>query len=99
MVISTGYTLDSGFPLAPPSASTQPHPFVPHDVSEDDWLWFLADDQKVGKLSPMNKIVAAVVPMALGIGLPVPLGVGFRTLWLTMDAYKACSCLAALRLV
>jgi len=67
--MSLGTTLDKGFSTVPPGTAVQPHPFVTHDVCEEDWTRFVGDLQKVGKLSPMNKIVAGVAPMAMGIGL------------------------------
>ena len=67
--MSAGTTLDHGFPIEPPHTAVQPHPFMIHDIWEEDWTRFLTDIQKAGKLSPMNKIVAAVVPIAMGIRL------------------------------
>ena len=61
-----GTTLEKGFMVIPPPTETQPHPFVTHDVTEDDWKRLLGDLQKTGKLSPMNHIVAGVAPMAIG---------------------------------
>ncbi|EKM56386.1 uncharacterized protein PHACADRAFT_207639 [Phanerochaete carnosa HHB-10118-sp] len=64
-----GATLDQGFSTVPPTTVVNPHPFVTHDVCEEDWTRFVGDLQKVGTLSPMNKIVAGVAPIGLGIGL------------------------------
>lgn len=69
--ISFGATLDKGFPtMPPPAAAGQPHPFMTHDVTEEDWTRFLSDLKKAGTLSPMNKILAGVAPMVIlpGIG-------------------------------
>ena len=54
---SLGTTLDAGFVMAPPPSPTpaQPHPFVTHDVNEDDWTRFLGDLQKTGKLSQIGR--------------------------------------------
>ncbi|GJE93681.1 DUF4646 domain-containing protein [Phanerochaete sordida] len=68
-VVGIGTSLDKGFPAIPPPAAMQPHPFATHDVCEDDWVRFVGDIQKAGKLSPMNRIVAGVAPLAMGIGL------------------------------
>lgn len=67
--LGLGTTLDKGFSAVPPAIGVHPHPFVTHDVCEEDWTRFVGDLQKEGKLSPMNKIVAGVAPMAMGIGL------------------------------
>ncbi|EKM56388.1 uncharacterized protein PHACADRAFT_253472 [Phanerochaete carnosa HHB-10118-sp] len=64
-----GTTLDKGFSAIPPDAGVRPHPFATHDVCEEDWTRFVGDLRKAGKLSPMNRIVAGVAPMAMGIGL------------------------------
>lgn len=69
--ISLGATLDKGFPMMPPPAAAgQPHPFMTHDVNEEDWTRLLGDLKKAGTLSPMNKILAGVAPMVIlpGIG-------------------------------
>ena len=70
-LLSLSKDLAAGFPpLAPPAATAaQPHPFAVHDVQEGDWTRFLGDMKRAGALSPMNRIVAGVAPMAMGIGL------------------------------
>lgn len=68
-VLSLGSSLDKGFPALPPPTTVQPHPFAMHDVCEEDWVRFVGDIQKAGKLSPMNRIVAGVAPLAMGVGL------------------------------
>jgi hypothetical protein len=40
-LLCNGKTLDKGFPRAPPPSSVQPHPFISHDITEDDWLRFV----------------------------------------------------------
>jgi len=40
-LLCNGKTLDKGFLRAPPPSSIQPHPFISHDITEDDWLSFL----------------------------------------------------------
>jgi Domain of unknown function (DUF4646) len=40
-LISTGSSLDKGFPLLPPPSNAQPHPFVSHDVNEEDWARYV----------------------------------------------------------
>jgi hypothetical protein len=67
-LVSIDSKLDNGFPMLAPPSPLQPHPFVIHDVNEEDWLRFLNDIKVVGALSPMNKIVSGVAPLALGIG-------------------------------
>ncbi|KZT66659.1 hypothetical protein DAEQUDRAFT_813448 [Daedalea quercina L-15889] len=61
--------LDKGFPPLPPPATTAPHPFVTHDVADDDWQRFLHDVRVASSLSPVDKIKAGVTPVAMNIGL------------------------------
>jgi hypothetical protein len=37
-LIATGQYLTRGFPALPPPSNVNPHPFVTHDVTEDEWL-------------------------------------------------------------
>lgn len=67
-LISIDSKLDKGFPAMPPPSPAQPHPFVVHDVNEEDWTRLLSDIKAAGKLSPLNKIVANVAPGVIGIG-------------------------------
>ena len=60
--------------MLPPPCPAAPgvgmvHPFVSHDILEEDWVRFLGDLGQVGKLSTMNRVVAGVAPMAVGVGL------------------------------
>ena len=68
-LLSLSKDLAAGFPPLAPPAAVQPHPFAVHDVQEGDWTRFLGDMRRAGALSPMNRIVAGVAPMAMGIGL------------------------------
>ena len=68
-LLSLSKELASGFPPLAPPAAVSPHPFAAHDVKEEDWTRFLGDVKRAGALSPMNRIVANVAPMAMGIGL------------------------------
>lgn len=43
------------------------HPFVSHDVLEDEWARLLVDLGQLGRLSGVNKIVAGVAPGAIGV--------------------------------
>ena len=45
------------------------HPFVSHDIVEEDWTRFLGDLGSVAKLSGANRVVAGVAPLAMGVGL------------------------------
>lgn len=64
-----GATLDKGFlELAPPSSAT-PHPFILYDVTQEDWHWFLYTVKISASLSPLNRVAAGAVPMAMGLGL------------------------------
>lgn len=61
-----------GFELAPPTcagAPGQPHPFVTHDIAENDWARFLADVQGAGGLEPVNAVVAGAAPTVAVAGL------------------------------
>ncbi|KAI0699183.1 hypothetical protein C8T65DRAFT_710052 [Cerioporus squamosus] len=69
VLIGKGSTLDRGFPYIPPDTPLVPHPFVTHDVNEQDWRRFLHDMRVAGSLSPMNRVVAGLAPLALGIGI------------------------------
>ncbi len=69
VLIGKGNTLDRGFPYIPPDSPLVPHPFVTHDVNEQDWRRFLHDMRVAGSLSPMNRVVAGLAPLALGIGI------------------------------
>ena len=67
VVIGKGNSLTKGFPILPPQTDVQPHPFVTHDVNEDDWARFLGDVKKASKLSIMEHVVTGAVPAVLGI--------------------------------
>lgn len=67
--ISLGKDLADGFPSIPPSSTTQPHPFMTHDVNEEDWLRLLGDIKKVGSSTPLNNVAASGGPLGVGIGL------------------------------
>ena len=72
VLVSKGSTLDRGFPYAAPESpggATIPHPFTEHDVNEQDWRRFLHDIRIAGSLSPMNRVVSGLAPLALGIGI------------------------------
>ena len=71
-LLSKGSTLDRGFPYAAPECGVGvvPHPFVAHDVNEQDWRQFLHDVRVAGSLSPMNRVVSGLAPLALpGVGI------------------------------
>ncbi|KIP06516.1 hypothetical protein PHLGIDRAFT_118905 [Phlebiopsis gigantea 11061_1 CR5-6] len=70
VAVSLTAGLDGGFPLMPPPGAVPgaPHPFATHDVNEEDWTRFLGDLKKIGTLSPTNRIVASVAPLAMGVG-------------------------------
>lgn len=80
--ISLGATLDKGFPMMPPpTAAGQPHPFMTHDVNEEDWTRLLGDLKKAGTLSPMNKILAGVAPMVILPGIGFVGGMSYSVLY------------------
>ncbi|KAH9932306.1 uncharacterized protein B0H18DRAFT_53092 [Fomitopsis serialis] len=61
--------LDKGFPPLAPPAVTAPHPFVTHDVADEDWQRFLHDVRIASSLSPIECAKAGVAPIAMNIGL------------------------------
>lgn len=69
--VSFGKDLENGFPSLPPPSAVQPHPFVTHDVNEDDWLRFLGDIMQIGSSNStqLSKFVAIGGPIGLGVGL------------------------------
>ncbi|KAH9887324.1 hypothetical protein C8Q73DRAFT_713572 [Cubamyces lactineus] len=67
-LVSKGTTLDKGFPYTAPPCAMVPHPFVTHDVNENDWRRFLHDLRIVGSLSPMNRVVTGLMPLLFGLG-------------------------------
>ena len=40
-LVATGKSLHKGFPYASPPSSSNPHPFVSHDVNEGDWTRYI----------------------------------------------------------
>jgi len=50
-LVATGKTLDKGFPYASPPSTSNPHPFVSHDVNEGDWTSFLGEVQSAATLT------------------------------------------------
>jgi len=50
-LVATRKTLDKGFPYASPPSSSNPHPFVSHDVNEQDWTSFLGELQSAAALT------------------------------------------------
>ncbi|KAI0634710.1 hypothetical protein C8Q77DRAFT_1103645 [Trametes polyzona] len=67
VLFGKGTMLDQGFPYIAPFCPTAPHPFVTHDVNEHDWRQFLHDIRIAGSLSPTNRIISGVLPMAFGL--------------------------------
>ncbi len=67
-LISIDSNLDKGFPAVIPPSPCQPHPFIVHDVHEEDWTRLLNDVKVVSKLSGRDKVVSNVVPMLSGAG-------------------------------
>ncbi|KAH0833336.1 hypothetical protein J3R83DRAFT_12404 [Lanmaoa asiatica] len=68
-LISNDKDLSKGFPELPPPCQLNSHPFATHDVTEEDWKWFLADVKKAGSLSPAQRIRSNVIPMVTGMSL------------------------------
>lgn len=57
VVLSLDKSLAHGFPTIPPASHVQPHPFMAHDVNEDDWTQFLRNIHQVGTTtSPMSNV-------------------------------------------
>lgn len=72
-LMTAGSELDKGFPLIAPPSTTVPHPFVTHDVGEEDWLRFLYDAKTASKLSPVDRVKSTVAPMAMQMSI----GIGY----------------------
>ncbi|EMD34638.1 hypothetical protein CERSUDRAFT_125226 [Gelatoporia subvermispora B] len=67
-VLSQSKRLEDGFPLAAPPSAGGPHPFATHDITQEDWILFLQHVKAVAGLTGMNKVVANVAPLAMGVG-------------------------------
>lgn len=56
-VLAVSEKLQDGFALMPPvTAPGDPHPFISHDVTEEDWHKFLKDFQKTAHLSASDRL-------------------------------------------
>ncbi|RPD55574.1 hypothetical protein L227DRAFT_509869 [Lentinus tigrinus ALCF2SS1-6] len=80
MILVGEGSIDKGFAYVAPEstgsvAGVSEHPFRTRDVNEHDWRLFLHDVRLAGSLSPMNKVVAGLTPLATGIGMVWPAGV------------------------
>ncbi|KAH7912644.1 hypothetical protein BJ138DRAFT_1147962 [Hygrophoropsis aurantiaca] len=62
-LVSHTWRLENGFPELPPPCQIEPHPFATHDITEEDWIRFLADIKKGASLSKKQNITAKVVPI------------------------------------
>jgi len=71
---SIGQYLSRGFPQRQPPSNVDPHPFVSHDVTEEDWLMFLRDLLSVGELTASEDMCTGPVLCCCCLGL---LGLGF----------------------
>lgn len=67
-VMSASKRLEDGFPLMAPPSAASPHPFATHDVTQEHWILFLRQMKTVAGLTGMNKVVANVAPMVMGVG-------------------------------
>ncbi|KAI0703234.1 hypothetical protein C8Q76DRAFT_632006 [Earliella scabrosa] len=73
VLVSEGSTIDKGFMYVAPDSTLSPHPFTTRDVNEHDWRQFLHDVRMAGTLSPMNVVMSAMVPLATGVGIIMPM--------------------------
>ena len=55
--------LDAGFPPILPPSTDYPHPFITHDVMEEDWVRFVGDLKKAAGLAIMDRVVSNALPM------------------------------------
>jgi len=69
VLISKDKELSNGFPPVPPPSTGKPHPFATHDVTEQDWSLFLRQVQVAASLSPGNKLISNVAPIAMHMGV------------------------------
>jgi len=68
-LISNQTDLSKGFPEVAPPCQLCVHPFVTHDISEEDWKRFLADIKKAGSLSAGQRIKSNAIPLITGASL------------------------------
>lgn len=60
-VLAVSEKLQDGFALMPPVAAPgEAHPFISHDVTEEDWHKFLKDFQKTAHLSASDRLFQGV---------------------------------------
>ncbi|RPD55558.1 hypothetical protein L227DRAFT_301790 [Lentinus tigrinus ALCF2SS1-6] len=59
--------LAEGFPAVLPVSETKPHPFATHDVTEEDWMHFLADMKRAASLGWGDRLVGNVAPLFVGV--------------------------------
>lgn len=68
--LSMSNKLDDGWPMLPPPAPMGgQHPFLSHDVTEEDWTKFLRDIKVASSLSGKDRIVSNALPMVMGMSL------------------------------
>ncbi|OCH95402.1 hypothetical protein OBBRIDRAFT_745604 [Obba rivulosa] len=68
-LLGTSSRLEAGFPELPPPSSAIPHPFVTHDVGEEDWMLFLRHVKAVANDTPvMGKFATEIAPRAMAFG-------------------------------
>ncbi|OCH95403.1 hypothetical protein OBBRIDRAFT_883961 [Obba rivulosa] len=69
-LLGVGSRLEKGFPNVPPPSVAIPHPFVTHDVSQEDWVLFLHHVKTIAKYAPVTgKLATELAPRAMGIML------------------------------
>ena len=59
--------LAKGFPATLPPSETRPHPFATHDVTEEEWMHFLADLKRAAGLGWGDRLVGNVAPLLVGV--------------------------------
>ncbi|KAG9218091.1 hypothetical protein CCMSSC00406_0010250 [Pleurotus cornucopiae] len=61
-LMSNGKHITKGFPLVPPPSSSEYHPFMTHDVTQEDWQSFVNDVNQAAELTAKDKVQAYSLP-------------------------------------
>lgn len=84
--------LSKGFLVNLPEASIPlngPHPFVTHDIAEEDWARFIHDVKIAASLALKDRVRAALIPAPIGLltgGIGAVIGTSHRILTIEVAA-------------
>ncbi|GJE93685.1 DUF4646 domain-containing protein [Phanerochaete sordida] len=81
VAVSLDKNLDRGFPLLPPPSHLTPHPFMAHDVNEQDWTSFLGHIHQAAANPVASRVAtgAGDRPGIIGTILSKGIEAAFRT--------------------